>query len=260
MDTSSAPPTPPSVQYRKGDPVQVFYRMNADAGGYFPVPNLAAGCLRPRFGRTDGWIDAMVEADWPPTEASGSSKASSTPGVPCIKIRHTHPNWSNAAGERLNPEKDSDMVLWMNPADVRALNLMHPAGGRPSVSVSLSILVVRWGGEQTKFNVEQWGAASSSVSDEYVSAFLDDCVYSHLGPDYEVFSVFVQSGADMLKLQPPAIVASMCGRHRCGCYFLWPVLATDGEGDQSGMVEQARWPPPVGPEGFRRGLAGCGGI
>ena len=50
-------------------------------------------------------------------------------------------------------------------------------------------------------------------------------VYDRLGPDYEVFSVFVTSGDDLAKLQPAAIVPSMTGRHRAACYFLWPVTA-----------------------------------
>lgn len=135
-------------RYCRGDRVQVFYRANADPGGYFPVPNLAAGCLRPRFGRTDGWIDALVEADWPPVDASLTDE-SSAERYPRIRIRHTHSNWSNRHGERLNPDEDSDMVLWMDAADVRHMG--------PDVNpvVSLSVLVVRWGGEQTQFNVEQ---------------------------------------------------------------------------------------------------------
>lgn len=139
--------------FKCGERVQVFYRMNADPGGYFPVPNLAAGCLRPRFGRTDGWIDARVEADWPPVEV-GSSGGNAADRYPRIKIRHTHRNWSNRSGERLNPDSDSDMVVWMDANDVRHIS--------PEVNqvVSLSVLVVRWGGEQTQFNVEQVVRAS----------------------------------------------------------------------------------------------------
>ncbi|KAL1496077.1 hypothetical protein AB1Y20_014704 [Prymnesium parvum] len=221
---------PVEKAFKRGDRVQVFYRTNADPGGYFPVPNLAAGCLRPRFGRTDGWIDATVEADWPPVDAGGGGGAERYPSV---KIRHVHPHWSNRHGERLNPDADSDMVVWMSADDVR------PRGA--AAGVSLSVLVVRWGGEQTQFNVEQWGRASASVSDEYISCFLDETLYEHLGPDYEVFTAFVQSGADMAKLMAPPIAAAMTGRHRCGAYFLWPVMATDGECDQSGMVHQEEY-------------------
>ena len=243
-----------ALSYRKGDRVQVFYRMNTDPGGYFPVPNLAAGCLRPRFGRTDGWIDALIEADWPPTEAgaSESSDVDLREKYPRIKIRHTHQNWCNRSGERLNPEADSDMVVFMDVADVR------PLAAGVGMQVSLSVLVVRWGGEQTQFNVEQWGRASASVSDEYVSCFLDETLYENLGPDYEVFTAFVQSGADMAKLMAPTIAAAMSGRHKCGCYFLWPVMATDGESDQSGMVHKDGYFAAVvsaPPEGSRRARA-----
>ena len=55
--------------FRRNDVVEVFYRMGRDEGGnYFPVATPSAGTLRPRFGRTDGWMTARIEEDWPPTE------------------------------------------------------------------------------------------------------------------------------------------------------------------------------------------------
>ena len=40
----------------------------------------------------------------------------------------------------------------------------------------------------------------------------------------------------MAKLMAGPIAATMTGRHRCGCYFLWPTSFQDGTEDQSGMV------------------------
>ena len=40
----------------------------------------------------------------------------------------------------------------------------------------------------------------------------------------------------MGKLMAGPIAATMTGRHRCGCYFLWPTSFQDGTEDQSGMV------------------------
>ena len=87
----------------------------------------------------------------------------------------------------------------------------------------LSAVVVRWGGATTEF-AEQWGAISSSVSDKYIDAFLDTA-YSCLGPRYEVLSVFVESGADLSRLQLGSLAGRLRGNHRCACYFLWPTLA-----------------------------------
>ena len=206
--------------YRKGEIVEIFYRMSKEEG-YFPVDSLAMRCLRPRFGRTDGWMRATIEEDWP--SSSGTT----------VHVRHLHQLWSDRYGQALNPERDRDMVVAVPPWDVR----------RPSTEarrVTLSLLIVRWGGQETEFNMEQWGAASSSTSDAYVSAFVDATVYERLGPDYEVFTVFVTSGADLARLQPAAIVPMMTGRHRAGCYFLWPVMCQDGADElESGMVEQA---------------------
>ena len=126
------------------------------------------------------------------------------------------------------------MVVFMLPSDVR-----RPGQG---YQPALSLLVMRWGGEQTQFNVEQWGAASASVSDTYVEAVLDQTLYQRLGPNYEVISAFIESGADMLKLQPSAVVQLMHGRHLCALYFLWPVMAQDGgDIEQSGMVNQSAY-------------------
>ena len=50
------------------------------------------------------------------------------------------------------------------------------------------MFIVRWGGEPTAFNEEQWGKASASVSDTYISAFVDGALYEALGTDYEVRS------------------------------------------------------------------------
>ena len=43
-----------SPRFAAGTAVEVFYRMERDGEGYFPVPNQAARCLKPRFGMTDG--------------------------------------------------------------------------------------------------------------------------------------------------------------------------------------------------------------
>ena len=96
-------------------------------------------------------------------------------------MRHLHQLWSDRYGQALNPERDRDMVVALPPCDVR----------RPSEAtrrVTLSLLIVRWGGQETDFNMEQWGAASSSTSDAYVSSFVDATVYDRLGPDYEVLT------------------------------------------------------------------------
>ena len=48
----------------KGDRVEVFYRRSQDPYGYFPVDTAFNGLIRPRLGRTDGWIAADVAEDW----------------------------------------------------------------------------------------------------------------------------------------------------------------------------------------------------
>ena len=159
--------------YRTGETVEIFYRMSNEEG-YFPVDSLAMRCLRPRFGRTDGWMRAVVVEDWPLSTSSSTFNADHLK-VGHVKVRHLHQLWSDRYGQALNPERDRDMVVAVPPCDVR----------RPSEAtrrVTLSLLVVRWGGQETDFNMEQWGAASSSTSDAYVSSFVDATVYERLGP------------------------------------------------------------------------------
>lgn len=259
--------------YTAGEKVDVFYRMGQDPGGYFPVGTASAGSVRPRFGRTDGWIPAEVAEDWPMEPKTAKERNHR------VRIRHTHLHWSNRRGERLDTEDDTDMIISMPPEDVRKRGQGHDASYRTGVDVSLSLLVVRWGGAQTTFNVEQWGAASSSVSDQYIETVLDETLYRAVGPDYEVLTVFVEGEKDLLAMQPAAITAMMAGRHRyadiapvhashasphevkmrpvtlsISCpllpalihgsgalYFLWPTAFDETENDQSGMVNHVSY-------------------
>jgi len=160
----------------KGDHVEVFYRRSQDPYGYFPVDTAFNGLIRPRLGRTDGWIGALVAEDWPPADGATPPPPACPPPV---RIRHTHPHWSNAEGQRLNPEDDTDMLVTMPRPEVRL-----PMAGR--APPALSLLVVRWGGEPGHFNEEQWGRASASISDTYIHTFLDEACFGVLGPNYEV--------------------------------------------------------------------------
>ena len=48
-------------KFESGDRVQVFYRSVDGIGGteFVAVPSLAAGKIAPRFGVSDGWVDAV---------------------------------------------------------------------------------------------------------------------------------------------------------------------------------------------------------
>ena len=177
VSTSLATPSVPAG-FREGDFVDVFYRISQDSGHYFPVANAASGTLRPRYGRTDGWMRAVLAEDWPLGQAALVGDLGATGSV---RVRHTHPFWVNPAGELLDVSNESNMVVTVEARDVR------PASdGRLTARPTLSVFVVRWGGEHTKFNNEEWGGAGASVSEQYIEWFLDKCVYATLGPDYEV--------------------------------------------------------------------------
>ena len=158
---SDAQPAEDMVQepsYRTGEVIEIFYRMSNEEG-YFPVDSLAMRCLRPRFGRTDGWMRATVIEDWPLSlsTANGAGAAdhlTSHLKAGHVKVRHLHQLWSDRYGQALNPERDRDMVVAVPPSDVRRPSDVTEATRR----VTLSLLIVRWGGQETDFNIEQWGA------------------------------------------------------------------------------------------------------
>ena len=235
----------------RGQRVEVFYRRSQDPGGYFPVHFQLAGALRPRIGVTDGWIQATVHENWPPSPPETTD--GQTPRVcfpplnptpfstdndpralgPAVFVQHTHEYWVNHFGEALDPSSDSDMIVRVPRRDVR---ILLPS---PRPHPSLSLLIVRWGANHTLYNEEQWGSASASVSERYISTFLDGTIYDCLGPDYEVISAFICASADLDALRPSSVIPLMHGRHRAACYFLWPTSAQDGSNDQSGMVHHA---------------------
>jgi hypothetical protein len=219
-----------STALQPGDKVEVFFRHGHDKHGSFPVSDAFSAQLRPRISFSDGWVPARVLKDLP---AEG-----------CVHVCHTHLLWSNRKGELLT-EKElaaseaaagaaaaaSDFNSGSAAAKLASAAHCDGKFNRCDVRIAtesppvpfLSAVVVRWGGATTEF-AEQWGAISSSVSDKYIDAFLDTA-YSCLGPRYEVLSVFVESGADLSRLQLGSLAGRLRGNHRCACYFLWPTLA-----------------------------------
>ena len=70
-------------RYRAGTEVEVFYRLERDGEGYFPVSNYAARCLKPRFGMTDGWMRAKVLDDWYEPTAAAAAAAATAAAATC---------------------------------------------------------------------------------------------------------------------------------------------------------------------------------
>ena len=232
--TSSAPAAVVPSHLRAGSVVEVFYRFTDDEGGYFPVAVLALGTTRPRIGRTDGWMPAVLAEDWPAVaNGAGSSAFGATAEAAAarVRVRYTHPYWCNRRGHQLDEKDDKDMVVSVACRDVR----VPPP---PTWRESLSLVVVRWGDYHgpDAFKEAEWGPASATVTDKHVSALCDGALYTRIGPDYEVLSIFVECAADLARVQPAALAASLRGRHVAAAYFLWPTAFQDGQHDQGGMV------------------------
>ena len=118
--TSSAPAAVVPSHLRAGSVVEVFYRFTDDEGGYFPVAVLALGTTRPRIGRTDGWMPAVLAEDWPAVaNGAGSSAFGATAEAARVRVRYTHPYWCNRRGHQLDEKDDKDMVVSVACRDVR---------------------------------------------------------------------------------------------------------------------------------------------
>ena len=183
--------------YCAGAAVEVFFRSCHTPDGSFPVTSYSAALLRPRVGRTDGWVTARVLADWPPSAETSHPQP--------IHVCYTHPCWSNRHGQILEPAEQKASRAAMQAAatgapDAAALayaamcdGLHAPADVRPAGAGEgvhhppplLSVVAVRWGGDVSAFNTEQWGATSASVSDTYIDHFTNAVLYAALGPAYE---------------------------------------------------------------------------
>ncbi|KAK3258596.1 hypothetical protein CYMTET_32377 [Cymbomonas tetramitiformis] len=212
--------------FSTGDQVEVFYRMpEQDAyNGYFPVQNNAAGLYGPRYGKTEGWQQAVVIADF--NHKSFDAKNKDT----WVLVRYTHLDWFNRRGVKLNTADVRNLEEEVLPCNVRATTDTDPnvvCVQKPTIS----FLVVRWGGkiECQPYNDPgpgSWGHTGSVVSDTFIGSFFN-MVYYHLGPNFEVLSVFIQSSQDLASFSTGLVAPQLIGRHLCGMYFLYPVMFQD---------------------------------
>ena len=198
---------PSTVSYKKGEKVEIFYRFGDETtGDYLLVSCAAAGLIAPRVGKSDGWIAAEVLEDAPAGEGY-------------VHVRYSDKLWYNRRGILLDLDEPRNTEALLHPRDVRSVEQ-----GQTYPPPALSCLVVRWGGYLAVGNTtEQWGPSNSSVSDTHIKMFFDGTTYSAIGPDYEVFTAFIEKSEDLARLHMPSLVMAMTGRHRCAFYHLWPV-------------------------------------
>lgn len=95
----------------------------------------------------------------------------------------------------------------------------------------LTLLHVRWGGEQVVNPVTEgqggWGQIGSTPSDNYINAW-ENTVFNTMGPNYEIFSAFIQGSEELAKIPPSMVRTLLTGQHVGALYFLWPIIFQDG--------------------------------
>lgn len=231
----------PASQYRKGDDVYIYYRMDKRCDSrrkYMAVLDPRHGAYRPRMGLSDGWVPARVTQD----------QVASNEQVP---VQHLWPHFATNRGHFVTEE---DMLR----PELHRLSDLRPASSPPKGLVDyecqpeLAIIAFRWGGLQEITVSEQWGETGSSVSDQFIVSFLDRAVMPELKQSCEVWTVYVEDHSDMVKLADTAHLVfgpnhpSRRARHIAAMYFLYPTpfeencvptMETGGDGGAA-LVDQ----------------------
>jgi len=214
----------------KGDDVYVFYQMEKRCQAsrkYFAALDPRQGSYRPRVGMSEGWVPARVMRDHDPTARDAD-----------VLVEYRWPYFHTQRGHLADSNSG-----WMEgfpahyvrraPGSTNGLPVVRPLippGSRPE----LAIITFRWGGTNEIVAPEQWGETGSSVSDLFVESFIDSAVIPRFGPNYEVWTAYVQDHSDILKIAESAHL--MFGpnhpirraRHTVGMYFLYPTAFEEG--------------------------------
>ncbi|KAJ1461161.1 hypothetical protein M885DRAFT_494763 [Pelagophyceae sp. CCMP2097] len=219
------------VGWKKGDSVEVFYRLlEQDSGGYFPVERAADAIRAPRLARTDGWVPATVEHDFDPHKCEHDR----------VVVRHVHPYWIDNRGTWLDMEEDTNCIQSFARNRVRARPATQGYRRDAEPKPLLSLLLVRWGGEESPEPCDgsqagSWGMSGSTISTTYIRKLLA-AVYAELGDRYECYTLFVETAAEMDRVDERRVAASLQGCHVGAMYLLWPTQFDDGYSGRPGMV------------------------
>eukprot|EP00405_Crypthecodinium_cohnii_P021082 CAMPEP_0206480434 /NCGR_PEP_ID=MMETSP0324_2-20121206/37327_1 /ASSEMBLY_ACC=CAM_ASM_000836 /TAXON_ID=2866 /ORGANISM="Crypthecodinium cohnii, Strain Seligo" /LENGTH=557 /DNA_ID=CAMNT_0053957291 /DNA_START=86 /DNA_END=1756 /DNA_ORIENTATION=+ len=219
-------PLPISVSsLNVGDEIDVFHRYAQDPNGYFMVQHSTSGLLHPSVGRTDGWTSAKVSEAWNIRNYSPHNYKT------WVEIQWTHPHWYNRRGHRLDTSNPSMITQRVMPEQIRQRVSESEASPEALARPTLSLLHVRWGGEQPVNPVTEgaggWGQIGSTPSDNYING-LEDQIFRTLGPTYEIYSCFIQGSEELQRLSAPLLRHLLRGACVGGLYFLWPISFQDG--------------------------------
>jgi hypothetical protein len=215
-------------QFAVGDKVEVFYRIRRfNKDECLAVSCTAAGLLSPVVGISDGWQPATIIMA---PDKNGE-----------YKVQYDHKIWFSRDGTRRESDKFWDRV---GPWILRRRKSVIEA---PYCKPALSVFVVRWGktGDLSADPISEsdnggdWGHTGTSVCDRYINT-MGDVFYSHLGPDFEIVSVFIHGDSDLVALSnaAPMLASMLTGRHIAAFYHLWPTAFQDGDAGAAGMVPE----------------------
>jgi hypothetical protein len=204
-----------------GEHVNVFHRYSQDPNGYFMVQHATQGIIHPSIGKTDGWTQGVVTEAWNVSHYKPDDFRS------WPEIRWLHPKWYNRRGHRLDVSRADMTTQRVMPEQIRQKTGPSEAQQQPC----LSLFHIRWGGEQVVNPVTEgqggWGQIGSTPSDNYINGW-ETHVFNTIGPTYEIFSAFIESSEELLKVCPAAVRPMLSGQCVSALYFMWPIIFQDG--------------------------------
>lgn len=204
-----------------GDQVDVFHRYSQDPNGYFMVQHCAQGIIHPSIGKTDGWTSAIVVEAWDVRTYNVEDYRT------WVQIRWTHSKWYNRRGHKLDVSRADMTTQPVMAEQIRLKSMPSEAQQQPR----LTLFHVRWGGEQLVNPVTEgqggWGQIGSTPSDNYINGW-ENHIFSSIGPCYEIYSAFIQSSEELLKINPALVRTLFHGHYVGALYFLWPIIFQDG--------------------------------
>lgn len=158
------------------------------------------------LGLSSGWLPAVVTAPWRRSRAGVDQ-------VSQVQVRF-HGRFCDP---RLGSTDGIEMAV---PA-----NMIRRKKGQPVPETLLSLLVVRW----WDYTSNQTWSDYAVTNDGMLRDLIDgECgVYPSLAGEFEAFTAFVQSSADLERISARWAREALSGHNAAVWYFLWPVQRED---------------------------------
>eukprot|EP00451_Oxyrrhis_marina_P029141 CAMPEP_0204374006 /NCGR_PEP_ID=MMETSP0469-20131031/48402_1 /ASSEMBLY_ACC=CAM_ASM_000384 /TAXON_ID=2969 /ORGANISM="Oxyrrhis marina" /LENGTH=552 /DNA_ID=CAMNT_0051364541 /DNA_START=1 /DNA_END=1659 /DNA_ORIENTATION=- len=192
----AASPTGGST-FDAGDDVVIFFRLSEANPKYqcMAVMSKQQGIYRPRIGLSDGWMPARVVRPFDPAKFEVKDPTT------WVQVRYLWRIFFDKRGHMLDCGDDEEAIEDQFTPD----RIKKPAVGVvsprccwvPQFPPMLGLIVFRWGARNQCQWSQQWGSTGSSVSDQYIDCLIRQGVFTELGMNFEVWTVWIEESKDL---------------------------------------------------------------